>query len=1242
MNPFYRINIAILVDMLYYIIQSKEADMMTTFLNTLRQRILILDGAMGTEIQNYKLDEADYRGARFIDHPVNLKGNNDILVLTRPDIIKDIHLSYLNAGADIIETNTFNSTSISQSDYDTEALAYELNYEAAKLAKDTLTAYYKTNSRTCFVAGSIGPMNKSLSMSPKVEDPSYRSVHFDDVKQSYITQIEGLVDGGVDLLLIETIFDTHNARAALMACDEVFHARGIELPIMLSGTLTDKSGRTLSGQTLSAFHASMQNKNVISIGLNCAFGAKDLIPYVKELAKITPLYVSIHPNAGLPNQLGAYDELPEQTAEFIHQLAKADALNIVGGCCGTTPSHIKAIADLLKNYAPRVPKKPSIKTRIAGLEELTIDAQLNFINIGERTNVAGSRKFARLIREQKYEEALDIARHQVENGAQIIDVNFDDGLLDGKKEMATFLKLIASEPDISRVPVMIDSSKWEIIEEGLKSIQGKPIVNSISLKNGEDEFLYQAGIIQAFGAAVVVMAFDEHGQADSFERKIQIAKRAYDLLVNRLGFNPADIIFDVNILAIATGITEHNRYAIEFIDAVRWIKKNLPYAKTSGGLSNLSFSFRGNNVIREAMHSAFLFHAIQAGLDMAILNPGMIQIYDDIDPQLLSKVEDVLFDRQKDATDALLDYAATLTTQGSETKEKAVDTWRTLPVTERLSTALIKGITTYIDEDLAQARQELPNAISIIEGPLMDGMSIVGDLFGSGKMFLPQVVKSARVMKKAVAYLLPFIKEENVKGASTSAGKVLMATVKGDVHDIGKNIVSVVLECNNFEVIDLGIMVPPEQIIETAIKENVDMIGLSGLITPSLDEMATMAKMMEENNFSIPLLIGGATTSMLHTALKIAPNYSHPVVYSQDATKGVEAAKKLQDQQHHKAFVDSMYEEYDRVSQVSKKHVSKLLDYNEAVALKEVLCFDDSTIHKPNFIGIKKIQATIPELIPYIDWTFFFTAWEMKKRFPDILEDPTIGKEAKKLYDDALKLLDQLTIDQSLTAEGVLGIHPAYAKGDDIIINTPDGDYCLHNYRQQKENSAHLCLSDFIAPSSAGITDYIGGFIVTAGIGVEKLVQTYHEHHDDYNSLLVRVLADRLAEAFAEKLHEDVRKHYWGYAADEVLSKEDLLQAKYQGIRPAFGYPSLIDHSEKLTLFEWLHADKNSQVTLTESYMMVPGASVSGLYFAHPRSRYYDLFHIGKDQVTSYAQRKGISVEDAEKQIRTRIRYEKA
>lgn len=1208
----------------------------------LSERIVILDGAMGTQIQKLKLSEEDFRGMRFADHPTSLKGNNDLLVLTRPDAIKAIHCAFLDAGADIIESNTFNGTSISQADYQTEDLAYEINLEGARIAKECCDLYTSRDAKVRFVAGSIGPTNKTLSMSPDVENPGFRSVCFDEVLEAYKTQVRGLMDGGADLLLIETIFDTHNARAAIIACEDVFEEKGRTLPIMLSGTLTDKSGRTLSGQTLEAFHASLQSPSILSIGLNCAFGAKDLIPYIKELAKMSSYYISVHPNAGLPNQLGQYDELPEETAAFLEELAKEGCLNIVGGCCGTTPAHIEAISSLLCSYPPHVPEAREPKTLLAGLEVLTIDQTRNFTNIGERTNVSGSLKFARLIREKKYEEALEVARSQVQNGAQIIDINFDDGLLNGKEEMSTFLKLIASEPDISTVPVMIDSSKWEIIHEGLKSIQGKPVVNSISLKNGEAEFLEQAKIIRKFGAAVVVMAFDEEGQADTYERKISIAKRAYNLLVKDLNFPPTDIIFDVNILAIGTGIKEHNNYAVNFIQAVEWIKKNLPHAKTSGGLSNLSFSFRGNNLIREAMHSAFLFHAIKVGLDMAILNPGMIQIYDEIDPILLEKVEAVIFNRSENATDDLLEYAATLSQQ-TDKSEKAQDEWRTTPVEKRLATSLVKGVTTYIEEDLSEAQKILPSAISIIEGPLMDGMKIVGDLFGAGKMFLPQVVKSARVMKKAVSVLLPFIEAENALGESSSAGKVLMATVKGDVHDIGKNIVSVVLQCNNFEVIDLGIMVPAETIIETAIREKVDMIGLSGLITPSLDEMSHVAALMEENQMNIPLLIGGATTSMLHTALKIAPSYSKPVIYSLDATKGVEAAKSLMDPHHKEAFVDHMYSEYDRVASVSKKHASPLISYSEALQIgkESQSSFDFTKVVTPKFIGKKVIHATIADLVPFIDWTFFFTAWEMKKKFPEILDDPQIGVEAKKLYQDALELLEQLKADQSLQAIGVLAIQPAYSDGDDIIVvdDIDQKHHTFHLFRQQKENSSYLSLADFIAPKESNHNDYIGGFVVTAGIGVDEMVASFHKEFDDYGSLMVKVLADRLAEAFAEKLHHDVRKELWAYAPEENLSLEELLQAKYQGIRPAFGYPSLIDHSEKTKLFDWLHAVEWTGITLTESYMMHPGASVCGLIFAHPSSRYFDLYHIGEDQVIHYAQRKRLSKKEVESQIQTRIKY---
>lgn len=1215
----------------------------------MKKRILILDGAMGTSIQQLGLTEEDFRNEDLADHPCNLKGNNDILSITKPEAIKSIHIAYLEAGSDIIETNTFNATSISQSDYETEKYTYEMNLASAKIAKECAEKF-ATDEKPRFVAGSVGPTNKTLSMSPDVENPGFRSVTFDEVKDSYKEQINGLVDGGVDLLLIETIFDTHNGRAALVACDEIFAEKNISMPIMVSGTITDKSGRTLSGQVLDAFSTSLQNDNLISIGLNCAFGAEDLIPYVKQLSNKSDMFISVHPNAGLPNQLGQYDERPEETAGFIEHLAAGHHVNVVGGCCGTTPAHIKAIADTVANYAPYEPVEKESQTKLAGLETLKVDKSLNFINIGERTNVAGSRKFARLIREEKYEEALDIAREQVENGAQIVDVNFDDGLLDGKKEMAYFLKLIASEPDISKVPIMIDSSKWEIIEEGLKSIQGKPVVNSISLKNGEEEFIHHATTIRQFNAAVVVMAFDEQGQADTYERKIQIAKRAYDLLVDKLNFPPEDIIFDVNILAIATGIKEHDRYAIDFIEAVRWIKENLPHAKTSGGLSNLSFSFRGNNVIREAMHSVFLFHAIKVGLDMAILNPGMIQIYDEIEPELLRKVEDVIFNKSDEATDILLDYASTIA-EKKDTNTKSKDAWREDSVQKRLSTSLIKGITTYIEEDLVEAHNLLGNAISIIEGPLMDGMRVVGDLFGQGKMFLPQVVKSARVMKKAVAFLMPHIEAENMESTSTSAGKILLATVKGDVHDIGKNIVAVVLQCNNFEVIDLGIMVPPEKIIETAIAEDVDIIGLSGLITPSLDEMVTLANMLNERGSNIPLMIGGATTSMLHTALKIAPNYTHPVIYAKDATKGVEGAKALMDKEMHTIYVKDIYDEYDRISGISKEHTVKLTDYETSINMgsKNASATGEgkaaaSPADEPNFIGTVTIEATVDELIPYIDWTFFFTAWELRKKYPEILDDPKIGKEARKLLDDAKVILGELSKDESLKAKGVLSIEEAYTVGDDIIVESEVGTYTFYHFRQQKTGSAHLSLSDFVTSKEyqekTGTKDYLGGFAVTAGIGVDELVAKYEGENDDYHSLMIKVLADRLAEAFAEKLHLDLRKDYWGYAKDEDLSLDDLLAAKYQGIRPAFGYPSLIDHSEKDTLFQWLKVTERTGITMTESHMMVPGASVCGLYFSHENARYFDLSHIDKDQVESYAERKGVDVSEVERQIRTRIKYQ--
>ncbi|NDL66570.1 methionine synthase [Anaerotalea alkaliphila] len=1205
-------------------------------------RLILLDGAMGTEIQKYRLSEEDYRGSLLQGHPSPLKGNNDLLVLTRPDVVEAIHDSFLAAGSDVVETNTFNATSISQSDYNTQHLVSEINRTAALLARRSADRFTeRTPERPRFVAGSIGPTNKTASMSPDVENPGYRNVQFDELVAAYKEQVEGLMAGGVDLLLVETIFDTLNARAALVAAQEVFEASGSGLPIMISGTLTDRSGRTLSGQTLQAFIASMKNPWIISIGLNCSFGARELIPYVKELAGSTEYYVSVYPNAGLPNQLGQYDELPEETAHLLGELIQGGHLNIVGGCCGTTPDHIKAIAGAVDGHPPRVPSPLPRTTTLAGLEPLTIERSRNFVNVGERTNVSGSAKFARLIREKKYEEALSIAKNQVENGAQIIDVNFDDGLLEGAEEMDIFLKLISSEPDIAKVPVMVDSSKWEVILAGLKALQGKPVVNSISLKNGEEEFLEQAATIRKFGAAVVVMAFDEEGQADSFERKIQIAERAYHLLTQVVDFPPEDIIFDVNILAIATGMDVHNNYAVDFIRAVSWIKEHLPHAKTSGGLSNLSFSFRGNNVVREAMHSVFLYHAIKAGLDMAILNPGLVQIYDDLDPTLLKLCEDVVLNRDEGATDALIEFASQVKAESSG-RQEATQAWRETSVQERLKVSLMRGITDHLEADLEEARGVLPTAIDLIEGPLMDGMRAVGDLFGEGKMFLPQVVKSARVMKKAVAHLLPHIEAENSASTSSSAGKVLLATVKGDVHDIGKNIVGVVLQCNNFEVVDLGIMVSPGDILEAARRESVDMIGLSGLITPSLDEMVGMADLLEKEGIRLPLLIGGATTSKLHTGLKIVPHYSQPVVHAADATKGVEAAKALMDPRARDSFVNELYKEYERVISVSKTHAAPLVPLADARQNRPQVDWSRESVHKPNQLGIQTVEdVSIETLVPYIDWTFFFTAWEFKKRFPDILEDPVLGEEAGKLHADALETLEEMKRENPTCCKGLVGIFPAAAREDDLVLLDGDKEYTFYNFRQQRVGSPHVSLTDYVAPPSEDGTfrDYVGAFVVTAGLGAEDLIARHKEAHDEYGALMVKILSDRLAEAFAEYLHERVRKEIWGYAADEDLHLEALLRADYQGIRPAFGYPSLIDHSEKTTLFEMLDAQESIGVTLTENHMMVPAASVSGLYFASPRAKYFDLYHIGEDQVADYSLRKGMEKAQTERLISTRIKY---
>ncbi|WP_302537658.1 methionine synthase [Clostridium saudiense] len=1209
----------------------------------LKKKIVVLDGAMGTSIQNYNLNEKDFRGDLLKDFHKDQKGNNDILSITKPEVIKEIHRSFLEAGSDIIETNSFNSTSISQEDYDLAHLVYDLNYHSAKIAREVADEFTAMNpDKPRFVAGSIGPTNKTASLSPDVENPGYRNITFDDLVDSYSEQIGALVDGGVDCLLIETVFDTLNCRAAIVAANNVYKLKGFTLPIMISGTLTDKSGRTLAGQKLEAFAQSVRNENVISIGLNCSFGGADLIPFIKELADTQDLYISCYPNAGLPNVLGEYDEIPSITAKYIKELASEKKVNIVGGCCGTTAEHIKAIAEVVEGVEPRTIPNIKKESIYCGLEIVRSNKENNFINIGERTNVAGSAKFARLIREKKYEEALSIAKEQVENGAQIIDVNFDDGLLDSAKEMEYFLRLIASEPDIASRPIMIDSSRWEVVEAGLRSIQGKPIVNSISLKNGEQEFLNHAKVVKDFGAAVVVMAFDENGQADTYERKISICKRAYDLLVNKLNFPPEDIIFDPNILAIATGIENHDNYAVDYINATKWIKENLPYAKVSGGVSNLSFSFRGNNTIREAMHSVFLYHAIEAGMDMGIVNPGMIQIYDDIPKDLLRLVEDVVLNKHKDAAERLLDKAEDYKT-GNVVNNTNKNLWRENSLNDRLSYALVKGITEYLEEDLGQAIKEYPKPLSIIEGPLMDGMTRVGKLFGDGKMFLPQVVKSARVMKKAVSYLLPYIEKEKKQGETSSAGKILLATVKGDVHDIGKNIVGVVLACNNFEIIDLGVMVPCEEILDKAIKENVDIIGLSGLITPSLDEMCHVAIEMEKRKMNIPLIIGGATTSKAHTALKIDPNYSGAVIYGYDASKTVEISKNLLGTNKNE-YIKAIKDEYEEVRKNYNSHENKMISLEKAKENSFKIDWVNREISKPNFIGIKEVKDySVSDLRPYIDWTFFFIAWEMKKLYPDILEDSVYGKEAKKIFDDANKMLDFIEENNIIDIKGVFGIFEANSNGDNIEVYTKDKSqttiFNLLREQREKSNGEYLCLSDFVAPKEIGKEDYLGGFIVTAGLGADAYAKKLEDEGDSYNAIMLKLVCDRLAEAFAEKLHEDIRKIYWGYDPDENLSMKEIFKASYRGIRPAFGYPSLIDQSQMKKLFNILDGEKVTGVKLTESYMMDPVSSVCGLYFASEDSRYFNSNYIDKDQAEDYAKRCGCTLEELEKSLPNILSY---
>lgn len=1218
--------------------------------NELKSRILILDGAMGSLIQEYKLNEKDYRGQRFVNSGIDLKGNNDLLSITKPDIIKEIHRKYLEAGADLIETNTFNANRISQADYKLEEYSYEMNLASARIAKELTTEFTAhTPEKPRFAVGSLGPTNKTTSLSPDVNDPGYRAVSFDEIKDAYAEQARGLIDGGVDLLMIETIFDTLNAKAALFGIEEVFSEKRVELPIMVSGTITDASGRTLSGQTIEAFLNSVSHLKILSVGVNCSLGARDMKPYVDTLSKRAPYYTSAHPNAGLPNQFGGYDESPAQMADFLRPYLKDKTVNIIGGCCGTTPEHIKALAEITGEYKSRPVPKIEKQTQLSGLELLTISSESNFINIGERTNVAGSKKFARLIKEEKYEEALSVARDQVENGAQVIDVCMDEAMIDGEKTMAKFLNLIASEPEIARVPIMIDSSKWSVIEAGLKCVQGKGIVNSISLKEGEDVFTDHAEKVLKYGAAVVVMAFDEKGQADSFERKIEICKRAYDILTKKIGFPAESVIFDPNVLAIATGIEEHNNYAVDFIDATKWIKENLPYAKVSGGVSNLSFSFRGNNAVREAMHSAFLYHATKAGMDMGIVNPGMLEVYDDIPADLLKLVEDVIFNRRKDATERLIDFAETVKQQ--DKKEVKQDDWRKGSVQERLSHALVRGIVEYIEDDVLEARKDYPKAINIIEGPLMDGMGIVGDLFGSGKMFLPQVVKSARVMKKAVAVLLPFIEEEkDADDKSGTIGKILLATVKGDVHDIGKNIVGVVLGCNNYEIIDLGVMVPNERILKTAIEQNVDIIGLSGLITPSLEIMVDFAKEMKKQGIQKPLLIGGATTSKIHTAVKIETQTNSPVIHVKDASRSVGVVNNLISKDLQDDYALQIKKEYEdlRKSYSDSSSKVKYLSLEEARKNKLNLEWKNTTIYKPKFLGLKVFENfPIHEIREYISWVFFFVVWQLRGKFPEILDDPKMGKEARKIFDDANRLLDRIEKEKLLKANGVIGFFPANATGDDIeVYNDEERTKTIvtfKNLRNQvmKENgSANLCLSDFIAPKETGRIDYLGAFALTAGLGMEKILAEFQKDHDDYNSIMIKALADRLAEAFTELLHLKVRKEYWGYAANEKLSLNELLLEKYQGIRPAHGYPACPDHSEKETLFQLLKAADNTGMSLTESFSMVPAASVSGLMFAHPESKYFFVGKLSKDQIEDYARRKQVDTATIEKWLVTELNYD--
>ncbi len=1211
----------------------------------LNDRILILDGAMGTMIQKHKFTENDFRGKRFINHPCEVKGNNDLLSLTQPEAIVNIHREYLEAGADILETNTFNSNSISLVDYQMEDLVVELNREGARLAKKAALEFSgKTPEKPRFVAGILGPTNKTLSISPDVNDPAFRDISFEDLAKSYKEAAEGLIEGGVDFIMIETIFDTLNAKAAIFAVKTLFEEKNIELPIMISGTITDKSGRTLSGQTPAAFYNSLNHANPLSIGFNCALGAEDMRPHLEEVKANASCFISVHPNAGLPNQFGEYDDTPENMADVLESFAKEGLVNIVGGCCGTTPDHIKAIADRLESYAPGDVADDRHSTALSGLEPLNINNDSLFVNVGERTNVTGSRMFARLIKEEAYDEALSVARDQVENGAQIIDVNMDEAMLDSKAAMIRFLNIVATEPEIAKVPVMVDSSKWDVLEAGLKCIQGKGVVNSISLKEGEEKFIKEASLIRKLGAAVVVMAFDENGQADTFKRKVEICKRSYKLLTEKVNFPPEDIIFDPNIFAVGTGIAEHQNYAVDFINAVKEIKSTLPYALISGGVSNVSFSFRGNNPVREAINAVFLYHAIKNGMDMGIVNPGMLTIYEEIPKNLRDLVEDLILNRNDDATDKLLDAADQFTSSASS--EKNNQKWRNDPVEERLSHSLVKGITDFIVDDVEEAYQKIGAGLKVIEGPLMVGMNRVGELFGSGKMFLPQVVKSARVMKKAVAHLLPYIEAEKKGGAQQKQQKVLIATVKGDVHDIGKNIVSVVLQCNNYEVIDMGVMVPALDILKKAEEIDADIIGLSGLITPSLDEMVHVATEMERLKIKKPLLLGGATTSKAHTAVKVDPQYCGPVIHVRDASLAVGVCRDILNPELKKSYEEKIKNEYEEVRNAHSKgsRGKELISLKEARNKKFQIDWNNYTPSVPKKPGITVLQNyDLEEISHYIDWTFFFHAWEIKGTYPAIMDDPKKGEEASKLLRDGKALLKRIIDEKLLTANAVIGLFNANSEDDDIILfdNQKRKISTIKNLRQQRPSKEGTTLShsDFIAPAESGIEDYAGAFACTTGIGLENLVKEFDDNNDDYNSIMAKVLADRLSEAFAELLHLKVRKEYWEYAPDEKLSLDDLLHIRYQGIRPAPGYPACPDHSEKFELFKLLDVENNTGMKLTESGAMFPGASVSGYYFGNPDAHYFGIGKILKDQVEDYAKRKSISIEEAEKWLRPNLGY---